>query len=195
MVIDAISNGIVLDHIRAGLSMELYRILKDLHTDVDFDAEEGLIGDGVLDSLDIGEDKLPNALPFTRILPADYFQCWNVAGFVPKLRELSAARLVNDARYIKHIENVAGMKAISDRTEVPLEREARKAMMRTDRNLRELDESDDDEAKEEKVVASRRKRNEKPDDDIVLDESLRILSDLVRLTGDERLPKPKGWWE
>lgn len=87
------------------------------------------------------------------------------------------------------------MKAISDRTEVPLEREARKAMMRTDRNLRELDESDDDEAKEEKVVASRRKRNEKPDDDIVLDESLRILSDLVRLTGDERLPKPKGWWE
>ena len=27
MVIDAISNGIVLDHIRAGLSMELYRIL------------------------------------------------------------------------------------------------------------------------------------------------------------------------
>lgn len=149
----------------------------------------------LLDSLDIGEDKLPNALPFTRILPADYFQCWNVAGFVPKLRELSAARLANDARYIKHIENVAGMKAISDRTEVPLEREARKAMMRTDRNLRELDESDDDEAKEEKVVASRRKRNEKPDDDIVLDESLRILSDLVRLTGDERLPKPKGWWE
>ena len=27
MVIDAISNGIVLDHIRAGLSMELYRVL------------------------------------------------------------------------------------------------------------------------------------------------------------------------
>lgn len=32
---------------------ELYRILKELHPDVDFDAEEDLIGDGVLDSLDI----------------------------------------------------------------------------------------------------------------------------------------------
>ena len=154
----------------------------------------------LIDSLDIGEDKLPNALPFSKILPADYSMSWHVGRFIPQLRELSSARLKDDARYIKHVENVNGMKEISDRVEVPLEREARKAMMRADRNLRELDESeaeseDDDEVKEEKVVSARRKRNEKPADDVVLDESFRILSDLVRLTGDETLPKPVGWWE
>ena len=154
----------------------------------------------LIDSLDIGEDKLPNALPFSKILPADYSMSWHVGRFIPQLREFSSARLKEDARYIKHVENVKGMKDISDRVEVPLEREARKAMMRADRDLRELDESeadaeDDDEVKEEKVVSARRKRNEKPADDVVLDESFRILSDLVRLTGDETLPRPKGWWE
>ena len=154
----------------------------------------------LLDSLDIGEDKLPNALPFSKILPADYALCWQVGQFIPQLRALSSERLRDDARYLKHLENVAGMKAISDRVEVPLEREARKAMMRADRELRELDDAeaedeDDDEEKEEKVVSSRRKRNEKPADDVVLDEGFRILSDLVRLTGDEELPRPKQWWE
>ena len=154
----------------------------------------------LIDSLDIGEDKLPNALPFSKILPADYSMSWHVGRFIPQLRELSSARLKDDARYVKHVENVRGMKEISDRVEVPLEREARKAMMRADRDLRELDETeadaeDDDEVKEEKVVSSRRKRNEKPEDDVVLDEGFRLLSDLVRLTGDEELPKPKGWWE
>ena len=152
----------------------------------------------LLDSLDIGEDKLPNALPFSRILPADYSMSWHVGKFIPLLRRLSSERLATDARYRKHVENVAGMKAISDRVEVPLEREARKAMMRADRELHELDETDDDsdgEEKAEKTVASRRRRNEKPADDVVLDESFRILSDLVRLTGGETLPRPKGWWE
>jgi len=152
----------------------------------------------LLDSLDIGEDKLPNALPFSRILPADFAASWNVDTRIGQLRELSAARLKDDARHVRHVANVAGMKEISDRVEVPLEREARKAMMRADRELRELDDAedtDDEEEKEEKVVSSRRRRNVKPADDIVLDESLRVLSDLVRLNGGEELPKPKAWWE
>ena len=32
---------------------ELLKILNELHPDVDFEAEEALIGDGILDSLDI----------------------------------------------------------------------------------------------------------------------------------------------
>ena len=150
----------------------------------------------LLDSLDIGEDKLTYALPFSRILPADYSMSWHVGRFIPRLRELSAARLKDDARYLRHTANVAGMREISERTDVPLEREARKAMMRADRELRELDAAEaDDEDEETEAAPSRRKRNQKPDDDVVLDEAFRVLADLVRLTGDERLPKPKGWWE
>lgn len=150
----------------------------------------------LLDSLDIGEDKLPNALPFSRILPADYAKCWNLDQYVTNLLVLSNARVKDDARYQKHIENVAGMKAIGEREEVPLQRDARKAMMRADRELHELDEDENDESKG-KVKTVRRRRNQRDDDDVVLDEAFRILADLVRLDKGAEMPLPKewGWWQ
>ena len=146
----------------------------------------------LLDSLDIGEDKLPNALPFSRILPADYDMSWNLGTYVPELKRLSDARLADDERYKKHIASVEGMRAISDREEVPLERAARKAMMLSDRDLRELDDEDDEE-KEEKII-SRRRGNQRKKDDVVLDEAYRILFDLVRIVGDAEMPQPRGWY-
>ena len=154
----------------------------------------------LLDSLDIGEDKLPNALPFTRIGPAAYSPCWSLDRHVPELAERSAARLKEDARYLKHLANVEGMKAISDREEVPLEREARRTMMAADREIRELDAADDgveagaDDEGEVEPRPARRKRNQKNDDDIVLDEAFRILSDLIRLNGDDRMPATRMDW-
>ena len=145
----------------------------------------------LLDSLDIGEDKLPNALPFSRILPADYDQSWNLGSYVNELKALSDARLEDDERYRKHIESVDGMLAISEREVVPLERDARKAMMKSDRELRELDDGDDEE-KEAEIVS--RRRNQRKKDDVVLDESFRILADLVRLTDGAELPVRGGLW-
>ena len=145
----------------------------------------------LLDSLDIGEDKLPNALPFSRILPADYDASWNLGSYVEELKARSAARLEDDERYRKHIDSVEGMLAISERETVPLEREARKAMMRSDRELRELDEGDDEE-KEESL--SRRRNNQRKKDDVVLDESFRILVDLVGLTEGKELSVRGGLW-
>ena len=145
----------------------------------------------LLDSLDIGEDKLPNALPFSRILPADYDQSWNLGSYVNELKALSDARLEDDERYRKHIESVDGMLAISEREVVPLERDARKAMMKSDRELRELDDGDDEE-KEAEIIS--RRRNQRKKDDVVLDESFRILADLVRLTDGAELPVRGGLW-
>ena len=145
----------------------------------------------LLDSLDIGEDKLPNALPFSRILPADYDASWNLGSYVDELKARSAARLEDDERYRKHIDSVEGMLAISERETVPLEREARKAMMRSDRELRELDEGDDEEKEE---ALSRRRNNQRKKDDVVLDESFRILVDLVGLTEGKELLVRGGLW-
>jgi carboxyl-terminal processing protease len=143
----------------------------------------------LLDSLDIGEDKLTYALPFSQINPAEYKLCWNMYSYVPELKRLSAARLADNAAYVKHLENVKGMKLISDREEVPLERAARKAMMASDRQYRELDEEDED----DEETSRRRKRNDRGrKDDIVLDESYNILMDLIRLNGDKELPRAKG---
>ncbi len=153
----------------------------------------------LLDSLDIGEDKLPNALPFSRILPADYARYWNMYVYVPELRARAEARLAKDERYQKHLENVAGMKEISEREFVPLEREARKAQMAADREFRELDEEDEDGDGEpdDEDTPRRRKRNERAKDDVVLDSAFDILCDLIRMNKGRELPRPKqsgGWY-
>ena len=160
---------------------------------------EGVAADihlpSLLDSLDIGEDKLTYALPFTRIRPAEYSLAWNMNKYVPTLLRLSDARLKADARYLRHVENVKGMKAISDRESVSLEYGARKAQMAADRELRELDaDEDDEESSSKKKDKKRRRRNQRDDDDVVLDEANRILMDLIRLTEGAELPRPVWSW-
>ena len=161
---------------------------------------EGVAADiclpSLLAALDIGEDKLPNALPFSRILPADYARCWNLNEHVPELRRLAEARLAADERYARHLENVRGMKAISEREEVSLVYETRKAQMAADRELRELDD-EGDEGDDEARTARRRRRNERARDDVVLDAAFDVLADLVRLCGGEELPQARqsgGWY-
>ena len=149
----------------------------------------------LLDSLDIGEDKLTYALPFSRVLPADYRLAWNLHRYVPTLNGHSQARTVDDERFILHVQNVKGMREISEREDVSLEYEVRKAQMKADRQLRELDdeenEDDDDETAAKK---RRRKRNEPKQDDVVLQETYRILMELIQLNGGEEVPEQKGWW-
>ena len=89
------------------------------------------------DTLDIGEDKLPNALPFSRIRPARYRKCWNMDTYIPALAERSAARTAADSKYARHLANVKAAKEIYEREEVPLERAARKAMMLADMKVRD----------------------------------------------------------
>lgn len=144
----------------------------------------------LLDSLDIGEDKLTYALPFSRIAPDEYSLCWNMYEYVPQLKKLSEERLAQNECYKKHIFNVEGMKGLADREEVPLEYGARKAMAEKDRTLRELDE--EEEGDEEEISSRRRKKKDR--DDVVLDEAFFVLMDLIRFTKGEELPKPKGWW-
>ena len=149
----------------------------------------------LLDSLDIGEDKLTYALPFSRIQPADYALSWDMHKYVKELAALSAARTASDERFSRHVDNVKGMREISDREEVSLEYEARKAQMKSDRELRELDEAsgEDGEAGDKKNEKNdekkgRRKRNAPRDDDVVLEEAFKVLSDLIRLTDGEEMP-------
>ena len=149
----------------------------------------------LLDSLDIGEDKLTYALPFSSINPADYRLSWDMHKYVKPLRELSAARTSADEKFKKHLANVKGMRAISDREEVSLEYAARKTQMAADRELRELDDEENEDDDEETAAKKRRrKRNEQRKNDVVLDESYKVLMDLIRMKGGEEVPEIKGWW-
>ena len=149
----------------------------------------------LLDSLDIGEDKLTYALPFSSINPADYRLSWDMHKYVKALRDLSIARTSANEKFKKHRENVKGMRAISDREEVSLEYAVRKAQMAADRELRELDdEANEDDDEETAAKKRRRKRNERKENDVVLDESYKVLMDLVRMKDGEEVPEIKGWW-
>ncbi len=145
----------------------------------------------LLDSLDIGEDKLTYALPFTRIRSVNFAKCWDLDRHIPELARLSAERLAGNARYARHLAHVEGMKRMGDRETVPLGRAARMEMMRQDREISERDENADDEDEEK---PTRRRRNRRKSDDIVLSEAREILVDLINLNGGAELPRPKVDW-
>ena len=82
--------------------------------------------------------------------------------------------------------------------EVPLERGKRKAQMKSDRSVRELEENggdgDEDESSGDKPRSSRRRARTRSND-IVLDEAFNIMVDLVNLTGGANMPPaPIDWY-
>ena len=135
---------------------------------------------------DIGENNLPNALPWTMIEPLQYEKIWNMPDYVQQLKTLSDARLKDSPEYARRMEVVKLCRASSERKTVSLERNARRKMMRDDRDVfaaaDELDELDDDEDPEDS------KKKEEKKNDFVLKESFNILSDLVRLTDGAEAP-------
>ena len=175
-----------------------------------------------LDSLEIGEDKLTYALPFTRILPEEWNFAWDVNRFVRRLSALSAVRVSRNEKYMEYVDNLNKLKAIGTRHEVPLEYNQRREMMVADREIRGIEDmlegddeaasiaganpeigdreedadaadGDNDKDSGERQRRSGRRRNLLPKNDLVLRESLYILCDLIRFTKGEELPKPEGW--
>lgn len=145
------------------------------------------------DRTDIGEDKLPNALPWSRIEPASYDMIWNMRDFVPRLKELSDARVGKSAEWKRRFQVMALCRDLSERRSAPLERASRKKMMKDERAIldevdeAELDEEGEEEGdskeKTEQEIAAARKR------DIVLTEAMNVLSDLARLTRGAEAPQ------
>jgi hypothetical protein len=112
--------------------------------------------------------------------------------YVAPLKKLSAARVAASHEWERRFQLVKLCREASERKTVPLERAARKKMMKEDRDtldeadgLDDMDEAESDEAKDEKSDEEARKN------DIVLTEALNILSDLVRLTNGAEAPAPR----
>ena len=72
---------------------KLYEILKELHPDVDFTAEEDLIGGGILDSFDIAtliteiNDAFDVSIPAEEILPANFNSANAIYALITRLDE------------------------------------------------------------------------------------------------------------
>ena len=131
----------------------------------------------LLDGLDIGEDKLPGALPWTQVESALYIPVSDVVKFVPKLKEMSAKRLSANSRYAHYCAMVRHVQEVNQKTELPLEINARRQIMRAENEMRKLEDQEDEAAS---------KGN--GDDAVVMDEALNILSDMVDLSGGGDIP-------
>ena len=145
--------------------------------------------------MEIGEDKLPNALPWCRIERANCRAVWNMPTYVPELRRLSEARVANSPEWTRHLKAVDRFGEIAKSKTVPLEYAERLKLVREEREMREAEEvdgdEDDDESAEEAALAQAENGDRK--DDIVLKESFNVLADLVRLVGGQEAPaEPKS---
>lgn len=130
-----------------------------------------------LEGLDIGEDKLPGALPWTQVEEALYIPVSDVAKFVPDLKAKSASRLADNERYKRYCTLVRHVKDINTKTEVPLEINARRALIKAENEMRKIEDAEEEGG-----------RKNGAEDDIVLDEALNILSDLVEISGGGEIP-------
>ena len=131
----------------------------------------------MLDGLDIGEDKLPGALPWTQVESALYIPVSDVIKFVPLLKEQSAKRLASNNRYARYCSLVRHVQELNEKTEVPLELNARRKIMKAENEMRTVED-------EEMGPATK----SGADEDVVLDEALNILSDLVDAAGGGDIP-------
>ncbi len=131
----------------------------------------------LLDGLDIGEDKLPGALPWTQVESALFIPVSDVAKFTPQLKENSAKRLAANSRYSRYCALVRHVQEVNDKTDVPLEINARRKVMKAENEMRKLEDDEMD--------LVRKSGNE---EDVVLDESLNILADLIDLSGSADIP-------
>ena len=72
---------------------KLIEILTDLHPDVDFATEEGLVDNGILDSLDIVtliteiNDKFDVSIPAEEIIPENFNSATALMALIEKLDE------------------------------------------------------------------------------------------------------------
>ena len=141
-----------------------------------------------LEELDIGEDKLPNALPWTRVGGAPHPRVWNLNGYVGALKALSDARLKDNPKYAAHLKLVKLFHDNAEAKTVSLERTKRLAKMREEREMRKAEddaEFDDDEFAD---TPAPKGKDDRKKDDVVLTEALNILADLVKLTGGNDAP-------
>jgi hypothetical protein len=100
-----------------------------------------------------------------------------VAKFVPQLKELSAKRLSANPRYTRYCTLVRHVQAVNEQTDVPLEMNARRKIMKAENEMRKLEDEETESAKKNG-----------DEEDVVLDEALNILSDLVDKSGGADIP-------
>lgn len=140
--------------------------------------ESDIVLPSVLEYMEVGEDKLPSAMPWTSIHPMRYDAVFGMGSFIPALREKSLLRREKDPAWAKHMERVARIKEISERTTATLNYGKRLAELKEEAAYGA-------DSMEEDAGGEPQEGKEEPKDgigdDLVLREALEILADLAEM--------------
>lgn len=125
-----------------------------------------------LDVMEVGEEFLPHALPWTVIDPAFYSVMLDQAPPLDVLRERSERRRANAAAFQVRSELIARFAQRMNAAEISLNLSNRIATAKADREL--------DEAQREAMKVTAQSDDDADGKDVVLQEALQILADIIR---------------
>lgn len=127
-----------------------------------------------LDAMDIGEEQLPHAMPWSQVNAAFFDRETSLQDFLPELKVRSELRRGTDPAFGTYTSLLARLAERQRSTTIPLKLDTRLALAQSEKELqKQLEESDPSKATDEK------KKN-----DLVLRESLQILCDWISLRED-----------
>lgn len=149
----------------AGGSTQLKGVVPDIHIP------------SVLDVLDVGEEFLPHAIPWTVISMARYSPVSDLSAVLPHLRMASEARRAKDPRFTAQHDVIERVKAHQTISGISLNLKDRIALAREEKVLdKAQDEAMGDNESDAEGMPERTLEK-----DLVLKESTRILEDIMRV--------------
>ncbi len=131
----------------------------------------------VLDVLDVGEEYLPHAIPWTVISMARYSPVTDLSEIIPKLSKASEGRRAKDPRFAAQHEVIERIKKHQVDAEISLNLKDRIAQAREEKILDKVQ----DEAMGENELEGDGPAAKTSEKDLVLKESARILADVMRV--------------
>lgn len=137
--------------------------------------EPDLVIPSIYDALELGEDQLPGALPYSTVAPAFYAKTSDVAPFLPRLKKASDKRMKKDAQAQAALQLIEHVRKANAEEYVPLQVDARRARMKAERAIEKL--------QDEAMKGSKKNKGPTAENDYVLREALSILSDYIDLRG------------
>lgn len=143
----------------------------------------------ILDYMEIGEEYLPHALPWTEIRPAYYPVMDDVNPWIETLREASVNRRKQDERFLRYRELLDYLGEEQQNKTISLNFDKRLETARRRRHMNELlkTRTPGDPALEAEPETDEDEETV-PTDDIILDEALHILSDLAHVSSSLTRP-------
>ena len=134
------------------------------------------------DFMELGEDYLPNPIPWNLVNRAPYRQIRDFSEWLPELRRLSMERREQSERYQAYREMLQRVEAMTQSEKLPLKFQARKDLALTEKRLADL----------QKQLGRSEDDADSKHPDLVLDESLNILADFVSVSQTRPPAEPSG---